>query len=435
MDTTFLSIVLAVSMILMLTLGVWVSLTLVGIGVLGLLLSGNDQIGLLFATSSWGASTGWALTALPMFIWMGEVLFRTRLSEDLFKGLSPWMGGLPGKLLHVNILSCGIFAAVSGSSAATAATIGRMTLPELKAQGYSDRMAVGTLAGSGTLGLLIPPSIILIVYGVAAEVSIGRLFIAGALPGLMLVIMFMGYTMIWAKLNKDEMPKHKKEHISFSAKFKALRMLLPIVGLIVFVLGSIYAGFTTPTEAAALGVFGALLLAAVTGSLNAQSFKESLLGAVKSSCMIGLILVGAHFLTLSMGFLGIPRELAEWIGSMSLSSFELLVCLTALFVLLGCFLDGISVVVLTVAVVMPMVQQAGIDLLWFGIFIVLVVEMAQITPPVGFNLFVIQALTGKDILYVARAALPFFLLIMAALFLIGWFPEIVTYLPRTMSQG
>lgn len=275
MDTTLLSIALAASMILMLALGVWVSLTLVGIGVLGLLLSGNDQIGLLFATSSWGASTGWSLTALPMFIWMGEVLFRTRLSEDLFKGLSPWMGGLPGKLLHVNILSCGIFAAVSGSSAATAATIGRMTLPELKAQGYSDRMAVGTLAGSGTLGLLIPPSIILIVYGVAAEVSIGRLFIAGALPGLMLVVMFMGYTMVWATLNKDEMPKHKKEHISFSAKIKALRMLLPIVGLIVFVLGSIYAGFTTPTEAAALGVFGALLLAAITGSLNADSFKAS----------------------------------------------------------------------------------------------------------------------------------------------------------------
>jgi C4-dicarboxylate transporter, DctM subunit len=435
MDTTILSIILAVSMILMLILGVWVSLTLVGVAVLGLLLSGNDQIGLLFATSSWGASTGWSLTALPMFIWMGEVLFRTRLSEDLFKGLSPWMSGLPGKLLHVNIISCGIFAAVSGSSAATAATIGRMTLPELKAQGYSDRMAVGTLAGSGTLGLLIPPSIILIVYGVAAEVSIGRLFIAGALPGLLLVGMFMGYTMVWATLNKDEMPKHRKEQISFAAKVKALRMLLPIVGLIIFVLGSIYAGLTTPTEAAALGVFGALVLAAVTGSLNAHSFRESLLGAVKSSCMIGLILVGAHFLTLSMGFLGIPRELAQWIAGMSLSSFELLICLTALFVLLGCFLDGISVVVLTVAVVMPMVQQAGIDLLWFGIFIVLVVEMAQITPPVGFNLFVIQALTGKDILYVARAALPFFLLIMAALFLIGWFPEIVTYLPRTMSQG
>ncbi|WP_207060779.1 TRAP transporter large permease [Motiliproteus sp. SC1-56] len=435
MDITLLSIILAAAMILMLAAGFWVSLTLVGVGALGLLLSGNDQIGLLFATSSWGASTGWSLTALPMFIWMGEVLFRTRLSEDLFKGLAPWLGGLPGKLLHVNVLSCGIFAAVSGSSAATAATIGRMTLPELKAQGYSDRMAVGTLAGSGTLGLLIPPSIILIVYGVAAEVSIGRLFIAGALPGLMLVGLFMGYTMLWALFNRDQLPRHSKEQVSLAAKLGALRKLLPIVGLIGFVLGSIYGGLTTPTEAAALGVFGALLLAAATGSLSRSSFKESLLGAVKSSCMIGLILVGAHFLTLAMGFLGIPRALAEWIGAMNLSPFELLVYLTVLFVALGCFLDGISVVVLTVAVVLPMVQQANIDLLWFGIYIVLVVEMSQITPPVGFNLFVIQALTGKDILYVARAALPFFLLILAAVVLISWFPGIVTYLPTTMSHG
>ncbi|RRJ83593.1 TRAP transporter large permease [Aestuariirhabdus litorea] len=434
MEIALVSIILAAAMLLMLAAGVWVSLALVGVGALGLYLSGNDQIGLLFATSSWGASTGWALTALPMFIWMGEVLFRTRLSEDLFKGLAPWLGGLPGKLLHVNVLSCGIFAAVSGSSAATAATIGRMTLPELKAQGYSDRMAVGTLAGSGTLGLLIPPSIILIVYGVAAEVSIGRLFIAGALPGLMLVTLFMGYTMIWAMFNKSELPQHDAEQISLGAKIKALRKLIPIVGLIGFVLGSIYGGLTTPTEAAALGVFGALILAAASGSLSRSSFMESLLGAVKSSCMIGLILVGAHFLTLSMGFLGIPKALAEWIGTLALSPFELLIYLTVLFVALGCFLDGISVVVLTVAVVLPMVAQANIDLLWFGIYIVLVVEMSQITPPVGFNLFVIQALTGKDILYVARAALPFFLLILAAILLISWFPEIVTYLPTTMTQ-
>jgi C4-dicarboxylate transporter, DctM subunit len=434
MDMTLLSIVLAVSMLVMLAMGIWVALALTGVAVLGLMLSGNDQIGLLFATSSWGASTSWSLTALPLFIWMGEVLFRTRLSEDLFKGLSPWLGGLPGKLLHVNVLSCGIFAAVSGSSAATAATIGRMTLPELKAQGYSERMAVGTLAGSGTLGLLIPPSIILIVYGVAAEVSIGRLFIAGALPGLLLMVLFMGYTMVWALLNKDELPSNASDRVPFIVKLKALKQLLPIVALIGFVLGSIYGGLTTPTEAAALGVFGSLFLALVTGSLDRESFISSLLGAVKSSCMIGLILVGAHFLTLAMGFLGIPTALAQWIGNMALSPVVLLVSLTVLFVVLGCFLDGISVVVLTVAVVLPMVQQANIDLLWFGIYIVLVVEMSQITPPVGFNLFVIQSLTGKDILYVARAALPFFLLILFAIILISWFPEIVTYLPTTMSQ-
>ena len=434
MDLTLISIILAVGMLAMLALGVWVSFTLIFIGGLGLILSENYQIGLLFSTSSWGAGTAWSLTALPLFIWMGEVLFRTRLSEDLFKGLSPWLGGVPGKLFHVNILSCGIFAAVSGSSAATAATIGRMTLPELKKQGYSERMAIGTLAGSGTLGLLIPPSIILIVYGVAAEVSIARLFIAGALPGLLLVALFMGYTMIWGLMHKDELPQQTRAQVSWSVKFKALKQLLPVVGLIGFVLGSIYGGITTPTEAAAIGVTGALIIAAVTGSLNVSSFMESLMGAVKSSCMITFILIGAHFLTLAMGFLGIPKELAVWIGSMNLSPMELILYLTVLFVILGCFLDGISVVVLTVAVVLPMVDAAGIDLLWFGIFIVLVVEMSQITPPVGFNLFVIQSLTGRDILYVARAALPFFLLIGAAIVLVTLFPEIVTYLPTTMSQ-
>lgn len=435
MDTMVLAAVLGIAMILMLAAGLWVSLTLVGVGVLGLYLSGNEQIGLLFGTSTWGASTSWSLTALPLFIWMGEILFRTRLSEDLFKGLSPLLGGLPGRLLHVNVLSCGIFAAVSGSSAATAATIGRMTLPELQARGYSEKMAIGTLAGSGTLGLLIPPSIILIVYGVAAEVSIGRLFIAGALPGLLLVGLFMLYTMGWAMLNRNELPASESSSIPWSEKLLALRKLLPITGLIGFVLGSIYGGLTTPTEAAALGVLGALVLALMTGTIDKASFRDSLLGAVKSSCMIGLILVGAHFLTIAMGFLGIPKELAAWIGSMNLTPVELLICLTVLFVILGCFLDGISVVVLTTAVVLPMVQQAGIDLLWFGIYIVLVVEMSQITPPVGFNLFVIQALTGRDILYVAKAALPFFMLILAAIVIISFFPEVVTYLPEQMNQG
>lgn len=435
MDMMWISILLGFSLLALLGLGVWVSFTLIVIGGLGLILSENYQVDLLFATSSWGASSAWSLTTLPLFIWMGEVLFRTRLSEDLFKGLSPWLSGVPGKLLHVNILSCGIFAAVSGSSAATAATIGRMTLPELRKQGYSDRMAIGTLAGSGTLGLLIPPSIILIVYGVAAEVSIARLFIAGALPGLLLVALFMGFTMIWGQLHKSELPKTLKHEASWAARAKGLSKLLPVVGLIGFVLGSIYSGLTTPTEAAALGVTGALVLAKLTGTLNKSSFMDSLLGAVKSSCMIGFILVGAHFLTLAMGFLGIPKALAIWIGGMSLSPMELILYLTILFVILGCFLDGISVVVLTVAVVLPMIQAANIDLLWFGIFIVLVVEMSQITPPVGFNLFVIQSLTGKNILYVAKAAMPFFLLIGLAIVLISIFPEIVTHLPKTMSQN
>ncbi len=435
MDISLIGFILVAAMMLMLVSGIWIALTLTGLAIIALLLIENSSIGLLLGTSSWSASTAWSLTALPLFIWMGEILFRTRLSEDLFQGLSPILAKLPGKLLHVNILSCGIFAAVSGSSAATAATIGRMTLPELKRRGYDESMAIGTLAGSGTLGLLIPPSIILIVYGVAAEVSITRLFLAGALPGLMLVGLFMSYTIVWSLLNKRSQVDEDSEVYTFADKIIALKKLLPIVLLIGGVLGSIYQGVATPTEAAALGVTGSLLLSVLTGSFTLAGFTQSVLGAVKSSCMLGLILVGAHFLTLAMGFVGLPNELAEWIAMQGLSSIELIIYLTFFFIILGCFLDGISVVVLTTSIVLPMVAQSGIDLIWFGIFLVLTVEMSQITPPVGFNLFVIQSLTGKNMLYVAKAALPFFLMIAVAIVISTMFPDVALYLPSLMTRN
>ncbi len=426
--------ILLVVLFSLLASGTWVALSLISVAIVGMLLIGNNSFGLIYGTTTWGTVSDWSLAALPLFIWMGEILFRTRLSNDLFEGLTPWLSRIPGALLHVNILSCGMFAAVSGSSAATAATIGKMTLPELKRKGYDDKMAIGTLAGSGTLGLLIPPSIILIVYGVSAEVSISRLFIAGALPGLMLVLMFIGYTIFWSIKNKARMPVDDT-HYSTSTKFKALLKLIPVACLVIFVLGSIYAGITTPTEAASFGVLGSLILAITSRSLTWQTLTDSLMGAVKTSCMILFILAGAAFLTVAMGFIGLPRMLAEEISIMQLSPYMLLFLLTILFVILGCFLDGISVVVLTTSVVLPMVTQAGIDPLWFGIYIVLVVEMSQITPPVGFNLFVIQSLTGKNILYVAKAALPFFFLLMAAVVVITAFPEIVTWLPTTMTKG
>ena len=434
MDSALIGFILFISMLLMLTSGIWVALTLTGISIIGLLLIGNESIGLLLGTSSWSAMTSWSLTALPLFIWMGEILFRTQLSRDLFEGLAPWLSKLPGKLLHVNILSCGIFAAVSGSSAATAATIGRMTLPELEKRGYDEKMSIGTLAGSGTLGLLIPPSIILIVYGVSAEVSIARLFLAGAIPGLVLIVLFMSYTIVWTLLNKKADKSADEKRYTFKEKLQALKKLVPIVLLIGGVLGSIYQGVATPTEAAALGVAGALLLSPLLGSFSWAGLADSIIGAVKNSCMLGLILVGAHFLTLAMGFIGIPNALAEWISTLGLSSIGLIVYLTIFFVIMGCFLDGISVIVLTTSVVLPMVSQAGIDLIWFGIFLVLVVEMSQITPPVGFNLFVIQALTGKNIFYVAKAALPFFFMIAFAIVLITLFPSLVLYLPTLMTS-
>ena len=427
------TILLLVSLLLLLASGIWVAFSLLAVGMAGIFFFSSAPLGSVMATTIWGSSNSWALAALPLFIWMGEILFRSRLSEDMFTGLAPWLTKFPGRLLHVNIFGCGIFAAVSGSSAATAATIGKMSIPELARRKYPEKMMVGTLAGSATLGLLIPPSIILIVYGVATEQSIARLFIAGVLPGLMLVSLFVGYVAVWAILHKQEIPPGG-ERVGLMEKLKRSRRLIPIILLIAGVIGSIYAGIASPTDAAAVGVLLSLLLSKFSGTLNKKTFLDGLMGATKTSCMIAFILAGAAFLTVAMGFTGIPRMLATWIGTLGLSPYALLAALTIFFIVLGCFLDGISVVVLTTSVIMPMVEQAGIDPLWFGIFIVLVVEMAQITPPVGFNLFVIQGLTGMNIMRVAAAAVPFFLLLVVALVLITLFPTIVTVLPNMMGS-
>jgi C4-dicarboxylate transporter DctM subunit len=433
MDQIYLTLFLLLVLFLLLGSGLWVALSLLGVGMVGIAIFTESSVGSNLALTVWGSSNSWALAALPLFIWMGEILFRSRLSEDMFSGLSPWMNSLPGRLLHVNVVGCGIFAAVSGSSAATAATIGRMSIPELRKRGYDEQMMIGTLAGSGTLGLLIPPSIILIVYGVAIEESIARLFVAGIFPGIMLVLMFMGYIIVWSLIHKDRMPA-AEPRVPMWQRIKGTSSLFPIILLIGGVIGSIYAGWASPTDAAAVGVVLSLALSWYSGTLNRRSFLDALMGATRTSCMIAFILAGAAFLTVAMGFTGIPRVLAQWVGAMELSPNMLLVALTIFFIVLGCFLDGISVVVLTTAVIQPIVEQAGIDRIWFGIFIVIVVEMAQITPPVGFNLFVIQGLTGYNILQVARATLPFFFLLLAAVVIISVFPEIATYLPEKMAE-
>ncbi|MCC2639544.1 MAG: DctM, partial [Moraxellaceae bacterium] len=374
MELQLISAVLVFALFLLLGLGVWIAPALLAVGIVGMLFA-DAPVGSILATTSWASSASWTMTALPLFIWMGEILFRTRLSDDMFAGLAPWVERLPGRLLHVNVLGCGIFAAVSGSSAATAATIGRISLPELKSRGYPEGISLGSLAGSGTLGLLIPPSIIMIVYGVAAQVSVARLFIAGVLPGLMLMALFSGYVMVWSLLHKDRIPASGIT-TTFAQKMKASSRLVPVVLLIVGVIGSIYAGYATATEAAAIGVVGALIIAAFSGLLNRATFIDSLLGAVRTSTMIFFILLGAAFLTSAMSFTGLPAALAEWIAGEKLPAWGLITALTVLFIILGCFLDGISIVLLTTSVIMPAVQAAGIDLLWFGIFIVLVVEMA-----------------------------------------------------------
>jgi len=431
MSDPVIMLILLVVLLGLLSLGVWVAIALLSVGAVALVFFSNAPVGQVLATTLWGSSHSWALAALPLFILMGEILLRSRLSEDMFKGLSPWLGGLPGRLLHVNIIGCAIFAAVSGSSAATAATIGKMSVPELKDRGYPERLIIGTLAGSATLGLLIPPSIILIVYGVATDQSIARLFVAGIIPGIMLVVMFGGYVIVRALMNPASIPAENDEY-TFVEKVKSSRRLIPVLLLIIGVIGSIYAGIASPTDAAALGVLFAIVLSFFSGTLSRKMLLESLMGATVTSAMIAFILGGAAFLTVSMGFTGIPRNLAAWIRSYDLSPLALLGVLTIFFILLGCFLDGISVVVLTTSIIMPMIDGAGIDPLWFGIYLVIVVEMSQITPPVGFNLFVIQGLTGINILSVARSALPFFLLLLGAVGLIIAFPQIVTFMPNLM---
>lgn len=421
------------ALLLLLGSGVWVGFSLLALGWIGLSQFTSIPTGDVMASDIWGSSYSWELTALPMFIWMGEILFRSRLADDMFTGLSPWMQRIPGRLLHTNVVGCGLFAAVSGSSAATCATMGKMTIPELTRRGYDESLVIGTLAGSATLGLLIPPSIILIVFGVATDQSISRLFMAGILPGLMLISLFGLYLMLWSWRYPDRVPP-AEERLPLAEKLRRARRLIPMLALIIGVIGSIYTGLASPTEAAAVGVVLSLLLARIQGNMDRTTFRDALLGAVRTSTMIAFILAGASFLTAAMGFTGLPSDLAAWIGTMDLSPWMLLAALTLFFVLLGCFLDGISVVVLTTSIMLPMVEAAGIDLIWFGIFLVIVVEMSQITPPVGFNLFVLQGMTGRNILSIAWAALPFFFLMMLGVVLISLFPAIVTYLPNAMSN-
>jgi C4-dicarboxylate transporter DctM subunit len=431
MNDIAITTLLIVSLFALLGSSVWIGLTLAGVAWIGMELFSSRPAGDAMAVTIWGAASSWTLTALPLFVWMGEILFRTKLSESMFRGLAPWVGRLPGRLLHTNVIGCTIFAAVSGSSAATCATIGKMTLPELGKRGYPEDITIGSLAGAGTLGLLIPPSIIMIVYGVSADVSIAKLFVAGVIPGILLAALFSGYLAVWALMNRDRIPVPER-HETFSEKLYESRHLIPVVLLIGAVLGSIYSGVATATEAAALGVVGSLVISAFQRSLTWDTFRESLLGATRLYCMIALILAGAAFLTLSMGYIGLPRELAAFVTSQGLSPFALILALAVFYIILGCFLDGISMVVLTMGVILPTVQAAGIDLIWFGIFIVVVVEMAQITPPVGFNLFVLQGMTGKEITWIARVTMPFFFLMCGMVLLLWFFPGIAVWLPSKM---
>ncbi|BAF86168.1 TRAP C4-dicarboxylate transport system permease [Azorhizobium caulinodans ORS 571] len=429
-----LSIILLMLLVAVLASGVWIAIGLAIVGYAAMVLTTDIPIGQVLATTVWASSASWTLAALPLFIWMGEILFRTRLSEEMFRGLAPWLQWLPGRLLHVNIVGCGIFAAVSGSSAATCATVGKIALPELEKRGYDQQMALGTLAGSGTLGLLIPPSIPMVVYAVTANVSVLQVFLAGFLPGLLVMGLYSGYVILWSLLNPGKTPP-RDPPMSFRRKMQESAKLIPCLLLILGVFLSLVTGLATATECAAWGVLGALALALWSRTLTWRLFIESLMGATRLTCMIMLIIAGAAFTTAAMAYTGIPVALAEWVQGLNLTPGKLALALTVMYIILGCLIDGISMIVLTAVIVLPMIKQAGFDLVWFGVYLVIHVEMAQITPPVGFNLFVLQNMSGRDTWAVAKAAFPFFILLNVAVLIITAFPEIVLVVPRWVFPG
>jgi tripartite ATP-independent transporter DctM subunit len=431
MTTLGIASALAVLLLAFLAGGVWIAIALAAVAGIGLALFTSTPPDVNLFQAFWGTTASWNLAALPLFVWMGEILYRTRLSDEMFEGLSPWLGWLPGRLMHVNILACGMFGTVSGSSAATCATIAKVALPELIRRGYDEKTCLGSLCGAGTLGLLLPPSIIMVVYAVAAEVSILKVFLAGFLPGFLLMALFSGYIIVWALLNPGKTPQDT-ERFTLAEKLRRSRNLLPCLGLIVFIVVVMVLGWATATESAAFGVLGALVIAWWSGGLSRKSFWDSLMGATRLSCMIMFILGGAAFLSVCMGFTGIPRALAEWVASLNPNRYTLIAILAVIYILLGTALDGISMIVLTTSIVLPMVEKAGFDLVWFGIFIVLLVEIAEVTPPLGFNMFVLQTMSGRDSNYVALASLPFFFMMVLALAAIVVFPEIATWLPDAL---
>lgn len=428
MDVLSIGALLLLIMLLLLSGGVWIAMTLAIVGWVGQAFFTNTMPGKNLFSAFWESNASWELAALPLFIWMGEILFRTKLSEEMFEGLRPWLNRIPGRLMHTTILGCGVFGSVSGSSAATCATIAKVALPELSKRGYNENLAIGALATAGTLGILIPPSITMVVYAVAADASIIRIFLAGFLPGALLMLLFSGYIAWWSLRHPTEVPAADPP-TSLMQKIKLSGQLIPVTLLIVFIVWVLVAGWATATECAAFGVLGCLVIAACGRSLTWRNFWEGLMGATRTSCMIMFILAGAAFLTKTMAFTGVPRELAEWVNAMNLSPYALIGCLVVVYLILGTALDGISMIVLTAAVVLPMIQKAGFDLIWFGIFIILLVEIAEVTPPVGFNLFVLQNMTGKDSNLIAKAALPFFGCLVVCIALITVFPQIVTILP------
>ncbi|MCK7616145.1 TRAP transporter large permease [Roseibium sediminicola] len=432
MDAMVSGLIVLVLILLFLGSGVWVFVGLLLVSTTGLALVLDfppHRIGVILSKILFRSASSWELAAIPLFIWMGEIIFRTNISARLFEGLAPFVSRLPGGLIHTNVAGSTLFAAVSGSSAATTATVGKITTVELKRRGYDQALSLGSLAGAGSLGLLIPPSIVMIIYGVLAEVSITRLFAAGILPGLLVAGLYSAYILGRCAMTPGLEPQYEGQLVS---KRRALLDLLPILLLVGLVLGAIYSGLATPSEAAAVGVLGTLILAALLRQMSLVLLRDSLMGAVRASAMVCSILVAAAFLSTAMGYMHVPQDVAKLIASTEIGPYGLIVLLALFYIVLGLFLDGISIVVMSLPITLPPIIAMGFDPIWFGVFLVLMVELGQMTPPVGFNLFVIQGLTGVPIGKVARAAFPFFLLMASGVAMITIWPQIALWLPSVL---
>ena len=408
---------------------VGLALGLVGLTSLYFLLSSPAPITL--AERSWQSVNSFTLTAVPMFVLMGALLLRSGLSEQVFEALAKWMGRFPGGIAHAGVGACTIFAAVSGSSLATAATMGIVACPEMEKRGYNPKLAYGSIAAGGTLGILIPPSIAMIIYGSTVGAPVATLFIAGIVPGALLALSFMGVVFVWALIDRNAAPRG--ERFSWRARFAALLDILPIALLIGAVLGVLYAGVATPTEAGAMGAMAALAICYFRRRLDRVVLLEVLLETVRVTAFLFLIIVGAAILTHSFDYLRLPKILVEAVTAADLSPLLVMIAISLVYIVLGMFIDSISMMVMTLPVIFPVVVGMGFDPIWFGVVVVILMEIGLITPPVGMNLFALRGIGERaSMTDIVHGVIPFALIMVLGVVLLYWQPGLATWLPATM---
>lgn len=417
-------------MIIIMLLGIPIASVMLIMGVIGGVLAFGWPLVDSTGPVMWSVMNDNLLTAIPLFILLGELMLRSGMADKMYGATALWLNRLPGGLLHTNIGCCAMFAATSGSSVATAATIGTVATPSLNERGYDKAHSLGSIAAGGTLGILIPPSVNLLIYGSLAETSIGQLFVAGIIPGLLLVVMFMA----WIAISNWNDTSTQIAEVSLSQKLRASKALIPPAIIFLVVMGSIYLGIATPTESAALGVVTALVIVGVGGHFSVDFFNRCFMQTARTTGMVLLIVLAAFVLNVTLSLTGVAQTMTNWVTSLGLSTTELLLVLIVFYILLGMFMDVLSMMVLTIPIAVPVVTAMGVDPVWFGIFIIIMCELGMITPPVGMNLYVVHGVRQDDgpFMDLIRGAFPYVIIMILFVLLLIWQPGIVTWLPRTM---